>query len=204
VLEDFDQKLRGGEDLRIGAEIVVERSAIDDRIRASLVHEKLLQGDGRTDNVLGERFAGLGGTRGHAYGAVDRESRVRPLDHVLGQPLVQELTLQEERDDPLAEAGAHVGQIDGGHVDESAVRVEATFQEQPVPMGVPPSKLARGLEDEHGAGADALAGGRCGEVPHQPVDEAADLAVKPLVVAEEDPQYLWQGLCEVKLEELLG
>ena len=42
------------------------------------------------------------------------------------------------------------------------------------------------------------------ELADHRVQLACDLAVKPLVVAEEDPQYLWQGLCEVKLEELLG
>ena len=41
------------------------------------------------------------------------------------------------------------------------------------------------LEHDDGTGADALAGGHCREIPYQPIDEAADLAVKPPVVAEE-------------------
>lgn len=51
---------------------------------------------------------------------------------------------------------------------------------------VPPNKLSPALEHHDGAGGDALVGGRCCEVPYQPVDEAADLAVEPPVVAEEE------------------
>jgi len=68
---------------------------------------------------------------------IHTESTVSPLDHVLGQPLVQELALQEERDDPLAEAAAYLGQIVSREMDESALLVKASLQEQAVPMWVP-------------------------------------------------------------------
>ena len=60
-----------------------------------------------------------------------------------------------------------------------------------------PSAAVRGiipdtLEHHDCGGADAAAGGRRYEVTHQPVDEAADLAVKPLVVSEEDAEDLGQ------------
>jgi hypothetical protein len=42
----------------------------------------------------------------------------------------------------LAEAGAHLGQIDGRDVDESALSVKASLQEQAVPMGIPASELS--------------------------------------------------------------
>jgi hypothetical protein len=43
VLEDLDQELDGGEDLGVGAKIVVVRSAIDHGVRASLFHEQILK-----------------------------------------------------------------------------------------------------------------------------------------------------------------
>jgi len=70
------------------------------------------------------------------------ETTVSPLEHVLGQPLVQELALEEERDDSLAQAGAHLGQISSRDVDESALSVKASLQEQAVPMGIPASELS--------------------------------------------------------------
>jgi hypothetical protein len=41
--------------------------------------------------------------------------------------LVQELALQEEGDDSLAEAGAHLGQIDGRDVEQSALPVKPSL-----------------------------------------------------------------------------
>ena len=52
MLENLDKRLDGGEDLRVGVEIVAVRSAIDDGVRASLVHEQFLQRDRRADEVL--------------------------------------------------------------------------------------------------------------------------------------------------------
>ena len=84
------------------------------------------------------------------------------------------------------EAGAHLHQIDGRDVHESALSVEAFLEEQAVSVGVPASGLFRALKHHHRGGADGLAGGRRHEVAHQLVEQAADLPVKPLVVAEED------------------
>ena len=47
-------------------------------------------------DVLHERIAGLGGTRGDGYGRIDREAGVRSLDHAFRRPLVQELALQRD------------------------------------------------------------------------------------------------------------
>jgi len=55
------------------------------------------------------------------------------------------------------------------------------------------AKRSRTLEDHDGCGAHGLAGGLCGEVAHQRVDEPADFAVKPFVTAEEQAQGLGQG-----------
>jgi len=57
VLEDLDQELDGGEDLGVGAEIVVVGSAIDYGVRASLLHEQILERDRGAHDVLGQRFA---------------------------------------------------------------------------------------------------------------------------------------------------
>jgi len=40
------------------------------------------------------------------------------------------------------EAGAHLGQIDGRDVEESALLLKASLQEQAVPVGVPSSELS--------------------------------------------------------------
>jgi len=140
VLEDLDQKLDGGEDLRVGVEIVGVGSAIDYGIRAPLVDEQFLQRDRGAHDVLGERFASLGGAGWNAGRCVHAEATVSPLDHVLGQPLIQQVALEEKRDDSVAEAGAHLAQIDSRDMDESALWVKASLQEQAVPMGVPSSE----------------------------------------------------------------
>jgi hypothetical protein len=58
-----------------------------------------------------------------------RGAAVCPVKHVLGRPLVQELVLQEQGDDPLTEAAAHLLEIDPGDVDEPALRDEAPLEE---------------------------------------------------------------------------
>ena len=61
------------------------------------------------------------------------------IDASTDEPLWVQLTmlsLQEERDDSLAEAGAHPGQVDGGEVDESTVAIEASLQEQKIERSV--------------------------------------------------------------------
>ena len=90
------------------------------------------------------------------------------------------------------EAGAHLGQIDGRGVEESALLVKASLQEQAVPVGVPASELSRALKHHDRGGADGLAGRRRYEVTHQVEEETADFPVKPLVVAEEEAQDLGQ------------
>ena len=116
-----------------------------------------------------------------------------PAKHALGQPLVQELAPHEECHDPLTEADAHLGQIDSRDMDKTTLVVKSSLQEQAMPVGMEAAKGSRTLEDHDGCGAHGLARGLCGEVAHQRVDEAADLAVKPLVVAEEDAQDLGNG-----------
>jgi hypothetical protein len=152
VLQELDEKLDGGEDLRVGSEVVGVRRAIDDGVRASLVDEQVLEGDRGPDasrmaapccrprDVLSERLACFRGASVKLYRGVHREAAVCPVEHILGEPLVQELALQEERDDPLAEAGAHLRQIDLWDVDESGLAVKASLQEQAVPMGIPSAK----------------------------------------------------------------
>jgi len=63
VLEELDKKLDGGEDLRVGVEVVAVGSALDHAIRASLLHEQFLERDRGAHDVLSQRFASLGGTR---------------------------------------------------------------------------------------------------------------------------------------------
>jgi hypothetical protein len=77
-------------------------------------------------------------------------------------------------------------------MDESTLSVKASLQEQAVPMEIPSRKSSCRLQYHDCGGADGLAGGRRCEVEYQPVDEAADLSMKPLVVAEEYAEHLGQ------------
>ena len=180
VLEELDEKLDGGEGLRVGKETVGLGCATDHGVRASLVDEQILQRHRGAHNVLGERFACFRGAGGNEDRCVHREAAVCPVKHVPGQPLAQELALQEKRDDPLAEAAAHLLQIYRWDVEESAFAVKASLQEQAVPMGIPSRNNSCGLQYHDCGGADGLAGGRRCEVVYQAVDEAADLAVRLL------------------------
>ena len=128
--------------------------------------------------------------RSQTEARVDTEATVCPVQHVLREPLVQELALQEEGDHSLTVATAHLLEIHIGDVDEPALGVEASLEEQAVPVGVPPTEGSRRLEYNERGATDGLSGGFRGEVAHQGVDEATDLAVQPLVVAEEDAQHL--------------
>jgi hypothetical protein len=75
-------------------------------------------------------------------------------------------------------------------VDESTVVIEASLQEQSMPVGVPPNELCSALEHNERGETDGLSGCFRGEVLYQPVDEAADLSVKPLVVTKECTEHL--------------
>jgi hypothetical protein len=201
VLEELDEKLYRGEGLRVGVETVGVGSAIDHGIRAPLVEEQMLEGDRWANDVLCEGFASLRAAGREVDRCVDAESAVGPLEHASAQPLVQELALQEERDDPLAEAGAHSLQIDLRDVDEPALVVKASLQEQAMPVGMEPAKRSRAQEDHDCGYTGRLAGGLCCEVAHQLVDEAADLAVESLVVSEEDAQDLGQREHELPVRQ---
>jgi hypothetical protein len=86
-------------------------------------------------------------------------------------------------------------------MDESALSVKASLQEQAVPMGIPSRKSSCRLQYHDCGGADGLAGGRRCEVEYQPVDEAADLSMKPPVVAEEYAEHLGQGEHELLVRQ---
>jgi len=152
VLEDLDEELDGGEELGVGAKIRRRstcpcrsptsasrrtacsgssgpsrgaRRSVDDGVSASLIYEQVLEREGRPDDALGQGLSGSGGGCGDTDTCVDREAAVSPVEHVLGSPLVQELALEEEGDDPLAEGAAHFLEIDLGDVNEPPLRVEA-------------------------------------------------------------------------------
>ena len=52
---------------------------------------------------------------------------------------------------------------------------------------------ARSLEDHDGGGPGGRASGLRTGVAHEPEEDATDLTVEPLVVAEEDAERLGQG-----------
>ena len=62
-----------------------------------------------------------------------REAAVGPLEHVLSRPLVHEVAIRQEGDDPPAEAGAHLYEIDLGDMNETALLVEASLEREDGP-----------------------------------------------------------------------
>jgi hypothetical protein len=63
---------------------------------------------------------------------------VCPVQHILREPLVDQPPLEEEADDGRAEVRAELVQVEGGHVHEVPLVVEAAFQEEGVEVGIPP------------------------------------------------------------------
>ena len=150
----------GAKIFEFGAEVVAARGAVDHGIPA-LIHKKLLQGERRAHAVSGEPLARGRGARRDADGRIDGEPRVGPLDHTFRQPFVEKLAAQEEGDDSLTEARTHPGQIHRREVNEPTLAVEASLQEQSVPVGVPPHEFSRALEHKDCGAADGLScGGR--------------------------------------------
>ncbi|MBA7549716.1 hypothetical protein ES705_42209 [subsurface metagenome] len=62
--------------------------------------------------------------------------RPRPID---------ELSIEEELDYPPAEALGDLLEVGEGDVDETAVLIKAAFQDDGVPVRIPPQELAKGL-----------------------------------------------------------
>jgi hypothetical protein len=67
--------------------------------------------------------------------------------------------------------------------------------------GVPPNELSSALEHNERGATDGLSGCFRGEVLYQPVDEAADLSVKPLVVTKECTEHLGNGEGELVVRQ---
>jgi hypothetical protein len=68
---------------------------------------------------------------------------VCPVTHILREPLVDQPPLEEKADDGRAEVLTELRQVEGGHVHETPVAVEAAFQEDGVEVGVPSNKVSR-------------------------------------------------------------
>ena len=152
-------------------------------------------------DVLGERLVRGRGACRDAEGRIEGEPRVGPLDHTFRQPFDEKLAAQEEGDDSLTEARTHPGQIHRRVVNEPALAVGASLQEQSVPAGVIKRTFGRSRALEHkdcGAADGPSCGGRS-EVAQQAEDESADLAVKPPVVTKEYAKDLGEGEDELSV-----
>jgi hypothetical protein len=99
------------------------------------------------------------------------------------------------------EAAAHLLEIDLGDVNEPTLRVEASLEEQSVPVGVPATKGSRRLEGHDRGRLEGPAGCLGSEVAHQGVDEATDFTMEPLVVAEENAQDLGKREDELPMRQ---
>ena len=77
---------------------------------------------------------------------------MRPLQHVLGQTLIQELPLEEKADHSGGEVLTELGKIQAWDVHEPAVAVKDPFQHDGVRMGVEPRELPRrSIRDDRSA-----------------------------------------------------
>jgi len=79
---------------------------------------------------------------------------------------------------PSGRSSSSFLQIDLGDVDEPALVVKASFQEQAMPLGMEPAKGSRALEHEDPGGAQRPAGDLRHEVVRQPDQGVEDAAAE--------------------------
>jgi hypothetical protein len=109
---------------------------------ALLLKGDLAQGDRRAGHVLrkalhGSRIGGIQPDR-----AVDAETGPTPTQKALGAVALDEAEVKEQGQHARAERLCHLLEISEGDVEEAAVMVESSFQEDSVPVGVEAQELA--------------------------------------------------------------
>jgi hypothetical protein len=114
-LKQLGDEVGGAEQLGVGAEVGVVGRVVQHR-GGVIFHDELAERHRCPGDLLRQSLTGSRRACGDAYRAVHAETTVSPLDHVLGQ-------------------------IDSLDMDESAVLIKASLQEQAVPMWLPASEL---------------------------------------------------------------
>jgi hypothetical protein len=74
--------------------------------------------------------------------AIDVETGATPTQKALGTVALDEAEVKEQGKHALAERLRHLLEISEGDVEEAAVMVESSFQEDSVPVGVEAQELA--------------------------------------------------------------
>jgi hypothetical protein len=108
---------------------------------------------------------------------------------------------EEHADDPSAKAfGEFLGVMDGeGH--ELSFSVEASFQNERVPIGVEAQHVAEGLTGDGNRASDGRSCCCLLEICDQGKDQDREVGEQPLVVAEENAKRFWNGEDELAVGE---
>ena len=116
-----------------------------------------------------------------------------PCEKRLGHLLADECSVQEESNAPPSEAFAHCGRFSEGDVNETALRIEAAFQNDSVDMGIPSEKLAEALVGQDRTTFDCGTRRLIEELLQHGEDEDAEIREERTVMAEKHAQHLGNG-----------
>ena len=131
-----------------------------------------------------------------------------PCEKRLGHLLGDEFSVQEESNAPPSETLAHGGRIPEGDVDETAIGIEAAFQNDSVDMGIPLEKFDEALVDQDRTTFDCGTRRLIEELLQHGEDEDAEIREERTVVAEEQTKHFGYGESEHSMgqaqQELIG
>jgi hypothetical protein len=110
---------------------------------------------------------------------------VLPAQYFAGEAGIQQALLEEQGDRTATPDLGEGGGGSQGDEEEAVVAVEAAFQDDGVPMGMPDAELAEGLvARDHGA-AEGPYGGLAEEAPEDVEEQSAEIGEELPVVTEE-------------------
>ena len=117
--------------------------------------EQVSQRDGCARSMLSEGEACLQGGGWNPDRELHTEAGVCPGKHIPGEPVVDELTLDEQADNGGAEILVELCEIARGlsqvsdlvpperHMNERSLSIKAAFQKGSVEVGIPPNRVSR-------------------------------------------------------------
>jgi len=153
VLDDGGEEVGGGEDFEVAFGVPTAAGAVGDGLGGGVPMD-FLEGEGRTEKILGEALAAFEVAR--ADGGVigmNMEAAVFPGEEVGELRLADEFGAVEGVEEASAEEVGQRGQILGGHAVEAAFGVEETVGGEDVEVGVEDEVVAKGVQGSCGGEA---------------------------------------------------
>ena len=142
------------------------------------------------------------------HGFTARKSGVPPCEKSLWHLLRDEFSVQKVSNHLPSETFAHGGRFPEGDVNETAIGIEAAFQNDSVDMGIPSEKLAEALVGQDRTTFDCGTRRLIEELLQHGEDEDAEIGEERAVMAEEHTQHLGNGESEYSMgqaqQELIG